>query len=38
MIIFVAEEQGTTDIRAPSYVTRRNETMAEGSEVEKESA
>ncbi|KAI0292292.1 DUF914-domain-containing protein [Russula brevipes] len=36
--LLFAEEQGTLDIRAPSYVTRRNETMPEGSEVEKESA
>jgi hypothetical protein len=35
-IAFVAEQQGTLNIRTPAYVTRRGEAVAEVSEERKQ--
>jgi hypothetical protein len=35
---FAAEQQGTIDIRVPSYVTRHGEAVAEASEERKQDA
>ena len=36
LTIFVAEQQGTNDIRKPSYVTQRGEPVPEVTESEKQ--